>query len=58
MAACPLGYSLIGISCAAIITMTLQTESRTQHLFEAQFLLFFGKYSYGIYVSTTRSTVS
>ena len=44
------GYTLMGISCAAIITMTLQAGSRTQHLFQASFLRFFGKYSYGIYI--------
>jgi len=45
-----LGYSLIGLSCAAIIAMTLQPGSRTQRFFNWRFLRFFGKYSYGIYV--------
>lgn len=45
-----LGFSLIGISCAAIIAMTLKVGSGTQRLFQNRILRFFGKYSYGIYV--------
>ena len=45
-----LGFSLVGISCAAVIAMTLQAGSRTQLLFQNRILRFFGKYSYGIYV--------
>jgi peptidoglycan/LPS O-acetylase OafA/YrhL len=45
-----LGFSLVGISCAAIIAMALQPASRTQHAFQNPALSFLGKYSYGIYV--------
>ena len=45
-----LGYTLMGLSGAAMITMTLQAGSRAQRLFQIPFLRFFGKYSYGIYL--------
>ncbi|HTD95382.1 MAG TPA: acyltransferase [Edaphobacter sp.] len=45
-----IGFSLVGICCAAIIAMTLKTGSKTQWLFKNGALRFFGKYSYGIYV--------
>jgi peptidoglycan/LPS O-acetylase OafA/YrhL len=45
-----LGFSLVGISCAALIAMTLRSGSKTQLLFQNRTLRFFGKYSYGIYV--------
>jgi peptidoglycan/LPS O-acetylase OafA/YrhL len=45
-----LGFSLVGISCAAVIAMTLHAGSKTQRLFQNSTLRFFGKYSYGIYV--------
>lgn len=45
-----LGFSLVGISSAAVIAMTLNAGSRTQRLFQNRILRFFGKYSYGIYV--------
>ncbi len=45
-----LGFSLIGISCAALIAMSLRPGSRTKQLFNHPTLRFFGKYSYGLYV--------
>jgi peptidoglycan/LPS O-acetylase OafA/YrhL len=45
-----LGFSLIGISCAALIAMSLRPGSRTKQLFSHPILRFFGKYSYGLYV--------
>jgi peptidoglycan/LPS O-acetylase OafA/YrhL len=45
-----LGFSLVGISCASIIAMTLRATSRTEHFFQSSILRFFGKYSYGIYI--------
>jgi peptidoglycan/LPS O-acetylase OafA/YrhL len=44
------GFSLIGISCAALIAMSLRPGSRTKQLFNHPILRFFGKYSYGLYV--------
>jgi peptidoglycan/LPS O-acetylase OafA/YrhL len=44
------GFSLIGISCAALIAMSLRPGSRTKQLFTHPILRFFGKYSYGLYV--------
>jgi peptidoglycan/LPS O-acetylase OafA/YrhL len=44
------GFSLIGISCAALIAMSLEPGSRTKRLFSHPILRFFGKYSYGLYV--------
>ena len=45
-----LGFSLVGISSAALIAMTLRPNSKTQRLFQNKTLRFFGKYSYGLYV--------
>jgi peptidoglycan/LPS O-acetylase OafA/YrhL len=45
-----LGFSIIGITCAALIAMTLRPASTAQHIFENSTMRFFGKYSYGIYV--------
>jgi peptidoglycan/LPS O-acetylase OafA/YrhL len=45
-----IGFSLIGISCAALIAMSLRPGSRTKQLFNHPILRFFGKYSYGLYV--------
>jgi peptidoglycan/LPS O-acetylase OafA/YrhL len=44
------GFSIVGITCAALIAMTLRPASTTQRLFENPTLRFFGKYSYGLYV--------
>jgi peptidoglycan/LPS O-acetylase OafA/YrhL len=44
------GFSLIGISCASLIAMSLRPGSRTKQLFNNPILRFFGKYSYGLYV--------
>ena len=45
-----IGFSLFGISSAALIAMCLVPGSKTQALFQNGTLRFFGKYSYGIYV--------
>lgn len=45
-----IGFSLFGITSAALIAMCLVPGSKTQVLFENGMLRFFGKYSYGIYV--------
>jgi peptidoglycan/LPS O-acetylase OafA/YrhL len=45
-----LGFSLIGLSCTALIAMALKPASQTQRMFGNSTLRFFGKYSYGIYV--------
>jgi peptidoglycan/LPS O-acetylase OafA/YrhL len=44
------GFTLVAISCAALIAMALRPGSKTQQLFTNQTLRFFGRYSYGIYV--------
>ncbi|WP_433968716.1 acyltransferase family protein [Tunturiibacter gelidiferens] len=44
------GFTLVAISCAALIAMALRPGSKTQQLFANRTLRFFGKYSYGIYV--------
>jgi peptidoglycan/LPS O-acetylase OafA/YrhL len=44
------GYSVIAITCTAMIALTQQQGSIAQRLFESDLLGFFGKYSYGIYV--------
>ncbi len=44
------GFSLIGISCASLIAMSLRPGSRTRQLFNSPILRFFGKYSYGLYI--------
>jgi peptidoglycan/LPS O-acetylase OafA/YrhL len=44
------GFSLIGISSASLIAMSLRPGSRTKQLFNNPILRFFGKYSYGLYV--------
>jgi peptidoglycan/LPS O-acetylase OafA/YrhL len=44
------GFTLVAISCAALIAMALRSGSKTQQLFANSTLRFFGKYSYGIYV--------
>jgi len=44
------GFTLIGITFAALITMALRTGSTTQRIFQNKGLRFFGKYSYGLYV--------
>jgi peptidoglycan/LPS O-acetylase OafA/YrhL len=44
------GFTLIGITFAALVAMALRPRSKTQHLFENRTLRFFGKYSYGLYV--------
>jgi peptidoglycan/LPS O-acetylase OafA/YrhL len=45
-----LGFSLIGISGASLIAMSLRPGSSTKRLFNNPILRFFGKYSYGLYV--------
>jgi peptidoglycan/LPS O-acetylase OafA/YrhL len=45
-----IGFSLIGISSASLIAMSLRPGSRTKQLFNNPVLRFFGKYSYGLYV--------
>jgi peptidoglycan/LPS O-acetylase OafA/YrhL len=44
------GFSLVGVTSAALIAMTLRNGSTAQQIFQGAFLRFFGKYSYGIYV--------
>jgi peptidoglycan/LPS O-acetylase OafA/YrhL len=44
------GFSVIGITGAALIAMALRPASTTQRVFENPTLRFFGKYSYGLYV--------
>jgi peptidoglycan/LPS O-acetylase OafA/YrhL len=44
------GFTLIGVSFAALVAMALRPRSKTQRLFENKTLRFFGKYSYGLYV--------
>jgi peptidoglycan/LPS O-acetylase OafA/YrhL len=44
------GFSLIGISSASLIAMSLRPGSRAKQLFRNPILRFFGKYSYGLYV--------
>jgi peptidoglycan/LPS O-acetylase OafA/YrhL len=45
-----LGFSLIGISAASLIAMSLRPGSSAKQLFNHRILRFFGKYSYGLYV--------
>jgi peptidoglycan/LPS O-acetylase OafA/YrhL len=45
-----LGFSLVGISGASLIAMSLRPGSRTKQFFNQPILRFFGKYSYGLYV--------
>jgi peptidoglycan/LPS O-acetylase OafA/YrhL len=45
-----IGFTVIGISCAALIAMALRPASTTQRIFQNSTLRFFGKYSYGLYV--------
>jgi peptidoglycan/LPS O-acetylase OafA/YrhL len=45
-----LGFTLIGIACAALVAMSLRPASTTQRLFQSPTLRFFGRYSYGLYV--------
>lgn len=45
-----LGFTLLGISAASIIAMTLRRSSKTEIGFRNKVLQFFGRYSYGIYV--------
>jgi len=45
-----LGFTLIGVSFAALVAMALRPRSMTQRFFENKTLRFFGKYSYGLYV--------
>lgn len=45
-----IGFSLIGISAASLIAMSLRPGSRTKQFFSNPTLRFFGKYSYGLYV--------
>jgi peptidoglycan/LPS O-acetylase OafA/YrhL len=45
-----LGFSIIGITAAALVAMVLRPASITQRLFENPTMRFFGKYSYGLYV--------
>jgi len=44
------GFTIVGVSCAALIAMALRAKSKTQRIFENKTLRFFGKYSYGLYV--------
>jgi peptidoglycan/LPS O-acetylase OafA/YrhL len=44
------GFSIVGISFAALIAMALRPASTTQLFFQNSTLRFFGKYSYGLYV--------
>jgi peptidoglycan/LPS O-acetylase OafA/YrhL len=44
------GFTVIGLSCAALVAMTLRPRSITQRVFENNILRFYGKYSYGLYV--------
>jgi len=45
-----LGFSILGIGFAALISMALRPGSRTQRFFQQSWLRFFGRYSYGLYV--------
>jgi peptidoglycan/LPS O-acetylase OafA/YrhL len=45
-----IGFSIVGIGCAAVIAMALRPGSQTQRFFQSGALRFFGRYSYGIYV--------
>jgi peptidoglycan/LPS O-acetylase OafA/YrhL len=45
-----IGFTIVGISCAALLAMALRTGSKTQRLFSNNTMRFFGKYSYGLYV--------
>jgi peptidoglycan/LPS O-acetylase OafA/YrhL len=45
-----LGFSLIGISAASLIAMSLRPGSSAKQLFNHRILRFFGNYSYGLYV--------
>jgi peptidoglycan/LPS O-acetylase OafA/YrhL len=44
------GFTIVGISCTALLAMALRTGSRTQAIFANKTMRFFGKYSYGLYV--------
>jgi peptidoglycan/LPS O-acetylase OafA/YrhL len=44
------GFTLVGLTCATLIAMTLRPRSTTQRLFRTPLLRFFGRYSYGLYV--------
>ena len=44
------GFTIVGISCTALLAMALRTGSRTQAIFSNKTMRFFGKYSYGLYV--------
>jgi peptidoglycan/LPS O-acetylase OafA/YrhL len=44
------GFTIVAISCAALVAMALRPGSKTQCLFGNKTLRFFGKYSYGLYV--------
>jgi peptidoglycan/LPS O-acetylase OafA/YrhL len=44
------GFSILGITFAALVATTLRSGSGAQRLFQQGFLRFFGRYSYGIYV--------
>jgi peptidoglycan/LPS O-acetylase OafA/YrhL len=44
------GFSLVGIGCAALIAMALRSGSFVQRVFSLSVLRFFGRYSYGLYV--------
>jgi peptidoglycan/LPS O-acetylase OafA/YrhL len=44
------GFSLLGLTGAALIATTLKRGSLAQRIFSLRSLRFFGKYSYGLYV--------
>jgi len=44
------GFTLVGLFCAALIAMALHPRSITQRVFASPLLRFFGRYSYGLYV--------
>jgi peptidoglycan/LPS O-acetylase OafA/YrhL len=44
------GYLVIALGCVALLLASVETASRTQRLFQWNFLRMLGKYSYGMYV--------
>jgi len=44
------GMTIVGLCCASVIAMTLESDSYATAFFSSRFLRFLGKYSYGIYI--------